>query len=218
MLEIDVLSRNKNIFNPNNQDQKRNYGIWDLTRSSISYVNVDVRFKKYFVVKEDEQMRPDLMAYRMYGSMSNTGSLLKLNGVSNPFAIDVGEVFAAPTTKSLDSMFSTRASLLQSDEANNNPNSEFRKSQEQRRFKVSDSRKDFLERRSRAKNSTQQILPPNLLQDGERQTVRTDLVIGLGPDASNGVQGGQGGQGGVQRTNSVIGLSSDTLQNPNANT
>lgn len=187
MLEIDVLARNKNIFNPDNQEQKRNYGIWDLTRTSISYANVDVRFKKYFVVKEDEQMRPDLMAYKMYGSMANTGSLLKINGISNPFAIDVGEVFAAPTPKSIDSMFSTRASLLQKDEANNNPNSEFRKSQEQRRFKVSDSRKDFLDRRSKAKNPTPQILPPNILQDGERQTVRTNSVIGLAPDVSNAV-------------------------------
>ena len=185
MLEIDILARNKNIFNPDNKEQQRNYGIWDLTRSSISYKNVDVRFKKYFVVKEDEQMRPDLMAYKMYGGMSYTGSLLKVNGISNPFAISVGEVFAAPTTKSIDSMFSTKASLLQKGEANNNPNSEFRKSQEQRKFKVSDSRKDFLDRRSKAKNPTPQILPPNILQDGERQTVRTNSVIGLAPDVSN---------------------------------
>ena len=185
MLEIDILARNKNIFNPDSKEQQRNYGIWDLARSSISYKNVDVRFKKYFVVKEDEQMRPDLMAYKMYGSMSYTGSLLKVNGVCNPFAINVGEVFAAPTTKSIDSMLSTKASLLRKDEANNNPNSEFRKSQEQRKFKMSDSRKDFLDRRSKAKNPTPQILPPNILQDGERQTVRTNSVIGLAPDVSN---------------------------------
>lgn len=223
MLEIDVLARNKNIFNPDNQEQRRNYGIWDLTRAAISYANVDIRFKKYFVVKDDEQMRPDLMAYKMYGSMSNTGSLLKINGVSNPFAIDAGDVFAAPTPKSIDSMFSTRASLLQKDEANNNPNSEFRKSQEQRRFKVSDSRKEFLNRRAKGKNATPQILPPNMLQDGENQTIRTDLVIGLGPDASNGnVNGNGNGLGaGNLRTNSVIGLSSDVsnaLSNSNDNT
>ena len=119
MLGIDTLSKNKNIFNPDSEQQQRNYGIWDIARSSISYVNVDVRFKKYFVTKEDYQMRPDLMAYQIYGDMAYTGTLLKVNSVSNPFAISVGEVFAAPTTKSVDSMLSTKASLLKKDESNN---------------------------------------------------------------------------------------------------
>jgi len=187
MLGIDTLSKNKNIFNPDSEQQQRNYGIWDIARSSISYVNVDVKFKKYFVTKDDYQMRPDSMAYQIYGDMAYTGTLLKINSISNPFAIDVGEVFAAPTTKSVDSMFSTKASLLKKDESNNNPNSQFRKSQEQRRFKVSDSRKDFLAKRLKAKNPTPQILPPNVMQDGERQTVRTNSVIGLAPDVSNAV-------------------------------
>lgn len=188
MLGIDTLSKNKNIFNPDSEQQQRNYGILDIARSSISYVNVDVRFKKYFVTKEDYQMRPDLMAYQIYGDMAYTGTLLKVNSVSNPFAISTGEVFAAPTTKSVDSMFSTKASFLKKDETNNNnPNSQFRKSQEQRRFKVSDSRKDFLAKRLKAKNPTPQILPPNVMQEGERQTVRTNSVIGLAPDVSNAV-------------------------------
>jgi len=187
MLGIDTLSQNKNIFNPDSEQQQRNYGIWDIARSSISYVGVDVKFKKYFVTKDDYQMRPDLMAYQIYGDMAYTGTLLKINSISNPFAIDVGEVFAAPTTKSIDSMFSTKASLLKKDESNNNPNSQFRKSQEQRKFKVSDSRKDFLDKRLKAKNPTPQILPPNVMQEGERQTVRTNSVIGLAPDVSNAV-------------------------------
>ena len=187
MLGIDTLSQNKNIFNPDSEQQQRNYGIWDIARSSISYVGVDVKFKKYFVTKDDYQMRPDLMAYQIYGDMAYTGTLLKINSISNPFAIDVGEVFAAPTTKSVDSMLSTKASLLKKDESNNNPNSQFRKSQEQRKFKISDSRKDFLAKRLKAKNPTPQILPPNVMQEGERQTVRTNSVIGLAPDVSNAV-------------------------------
>ena len=80
MLEIDILAKNKNIFNPDNKEQQRNYGIWDLTRSSISYKNVDVRFKKYFVVKEDEQMRPDLMAYT-HVTYNTTPTLCHTQGV-----------------------------------------------------------------------------------------------------------------------------------------
>jgi len=180
MLKIDILNKNKGIFNPNAEDLERNYGIWDLTRSSITYAGVDVRFKKYVVTKSDDQMRPDLLAYRSFGDMNYTGSLLKINAISNPFAIGEGDVFAIPTPKSVESMFSNKKTLR--DESNKNPNTKFRDSQEQRKFKVSDSRKEFLARR---KNPTPQILPPNILQDGERQTVRTNAVIGLAPDVSN---------------------------------
>jgi len=180
MLQIDTLSKNKGLFNPNAEQLERNYGIWDLTRSSITYSGVDVRFKSYVVIKSDDQMRPDLLAFRSFGDMNYTGSLLKLNSISNPFAVQEGEVFAIPTPKSVDSMFSNKKALK--DETNNNPNAKFRDSQEQRKFKVSDSRKEFLAKR---KNPTPQVLPPNVLQNGERQTVRTNSVIGLAPDVSN---------------------------------
>jgi hypothetical protein len=87
MLNLDILSRNKNIFNPDSQDQERNYGIWDLTRSSVSFKNTKVEFKKYVVVKEDYQMRPDIIAYKVYGDLKFTGSLMKINSISNPFAL-----------------------------------------------------------------------------------------------------------------------------------
>jgi hypothetical protein len=180
MLQIDTLSKNKSLYNPNSEDLQRNYGIWDLTRSSITYSGVDVKFKKYVVIKNDDQMRPDLLAYRSFGDMNYTGSLLKINSISNPFAIAEGDVFAIPTPKSVDSMFSNKKTLR--DESDRNPNSQFRDSQEQRKFKMSDSRKEFLSRR---KNPVPQILPPNILQEGERQTVRTNSVIGLAPDVSN---------------------------------
>lgn len=186
MLNLDVLAKNKDIFNPNAQDQERNYGIWDLTRSSVSFKNSKVEFKKYVVVKEDYSMRPDIIAYKVYGDLKYTGSLMKINSISNPFAVNVGDVIAAPTVKAIDSAFNTKAATLKAVESNNNnPNTKFRKAQEQKKFQVSDSRKSFLERRAAGKNPTPQILPPNILQEGERQTVRTNAVIGLGPDVSN---------------------------------
>ena len=185
MLQIDILGNNKNIFNPDSSQQERNYGIWDLTRSSISYRNSDVRFKSYLVVKDDQQMRMDLVAYSVYGDMKYTGTLLKINGITNPFAVDEGDVIAAPTTKSVDSLFSAKEASLSLNDTSNNPNSKFRNSQEQKKFAVSDSRKDFLAKRANAKNPAPQILPPNVMQDGDRQTVRTNAVIGLAPDVSN---------------------------------
>ena len=40
-------------------------------------------------------------------------------------------------------------------------------------------------RKNKAKNPPPQILPPNILQEGERQTLRTNAVIAFGPDVSN---------------------------------
>lgn len=186
MLNLDTLGRNKDIFNPNPQDQDRNFGIWDLTRSSISYKNTPIQFKKYAVVREDQQMRPDMVAFRIYGDQSYTGSLMKINAISNPFAVQEGDVIVAPTTDSIESAFTTKESTLKLSETNNNnPNTKFRQAQEQKKFKVSNSRQAFLDRRAKGKNPTPQILPPNMMQEGERQTIRTNSVIGLGPDVSN---------------------------------
>ena len=186
MLNLDTLGRNKGIFNPNPEDQDRNFGIWDLTRASISYKNTPVQFKKYAVVREDQQMRPDMIAFRIYGDQTYTGSLMKINAISNPFAVQEGDVIVAPTTDSIESAFTTKESTLKLSETNNNnPNTKFRQAQEQKKFKVSNSRQAFLDRRANGKNPTPQILPPNMMQEGERQTIRTNSVIGLGPDVSN---------------------------------
>jgi len=46
-----------------------------------------------FLVGKDEAMRPDLITQQMYGYLSPIETVLKFNNVSNPFAIDEGDVF-----------------------------------------------------------------------------------------------------------------------------
>jgi hypothetical protein len=46
MIEIDTLSRNKNIFNPNKDLQNQGIGILDLTRSSLSFGNINLKIKR----------------------------------------------------------------------------------------------------------------------------------------------------------------------------
>ena len=116
------------------------------------------------------------------------GSLLKVNKISNPFALKEGDVLAIPTATTIENTFNNKKSINQaqaSSNTNTNPNQVFRKNQEQKKFKVSNSRQAFLDRRANGKNPTPQILPPNMMQEGERQTIRTNSVIGLGPDVSN---------------------------------
>ena len=109
---------------------------------------------------------------------------MKTNGISHPFAIDTGTLFAIPDADGLDSAFDQKKMTISSGNTTDNPNTAFRKSQENKAFKTSDSRKKFLEQQSTAKNPIAEPLPPNLLQNGEVQTLTTPSVIALGPNAS----------------------------------
>lgn len=181
MLQIDTITKNKNVFNPNRDLQQNNIGVWDLTRSSMDFRNVNLKIDRYFTVREEFQMRPDQLAFQSFGDLSYTGSLCKINGISNPFALKEGTLFIVPRKDRIDATFDQkRASLLQSN-TDTNPNKNFRDAQEQKKFKVSNSRQDYLNR----KNRPPQILPPNFLQEDERQTLRTNAVIAFGPDVSN---------------------------------
>lgn len=184
MIEIDTLSRNKSIFNPNKDLQNQGIGILDLTRASLSFRNVNLKIIQFYRVPEDAQMRPDLICLQAYGNLTNIGSLMKINGISNPFAVNTGTMFAIPEDSGLEAAFDQKKMTLASGNTTDNPNTAFRKSQENKAFKTSDSRKNFLEQQSNAKNPIAQPLPPNLLQQGEVQTLKTTTVIALGPSTS----------------------------------
>lgn len=185
MIEIDTLARNKNIFNPNRSLMEQGIGIWDLTRSSVSFSLINLKIQSFINLTEDAQMRPDLVSLQAYGSLAYTGSLMKINAISNPFAIQTGTVFAIPVQDRIDAAFDQKKTLLAQNNTSMNPNTAFRKSQENKAFKVSQSRKSFLEAQSSIKSPTSQAIPPNLLQEGEVQTLKTPGFISLGPSVSS---------------------------------
>jgi hypothetical protein len=185
MLGIDILYRNKTIFNPNKDLEQQGVGIWDLTVSSLNYRNINLKINRYFMVREEFQMRPDQLAFQAFGDLSYTGSLMKINAISNPFALKEGNIFVIPNQDRIEAAFDLKQATLQQSNNTSNPNTQFRNAQEQKKFKVSSSRQKFLEQRAKAKNPVEQILPPNLTQNGERQTLRTNVVISLAPDVSN---------------------------------
>ena len=99
--------------------------------------------------------------------------------------IKEGNVFIIPMQDRIDAAFDLKQATILQSNSTNNPNQQFRDIQEQKKFKISNSRQKFLEQRGKAKNPSAQIIPSNLTQAGERQTVRTNVVIGLAPDVSN---------------------------------
>lgn len=185
MLEIDTITRNKNIFNPNKELMDQGIGIWDLTRSSVSFSYLNLKISSLLTLTEDAQMRPDVVCLQAYGNLTNTGSLMKINGISNPFAISTGTIFAIPEKDRLEAAFEQKRRVISSGNTATNPNAAFRNTQEGKAFKVSQSRKKFLEAQSSVKNPVNQALPPNLLQDGESQILKTPSFISLGPSVSS---------------------------------
>ena len=141
MIEIDTLGRNKTIFNPNREQMDQGVGIWDLTRSSVSFSRINLKISKFYTVTEETQMRPDLICLQAYGNLTNIGSLMKINSYSNPFAINEGMLFAIPVQDRLDAAFDQKRKAIAQNNTSTNPNSAFRRSQENKSFKVSDSRK-----------------------------------------------------------------------------
>lgn len=183
-LEIDVLERNKNTFNPKSDLSASNYGIWDLTKSSISFSGVEIRIKNVVLVTEYFQMRPDLVSLVNFDGQKNMGFLLKFNGLSNPFAISEGTPIAIPTTETRDNAFSSKQMLNQkaiSSNTNTNPNESFRKNQEQKKFKISEGRKKFLS--EKIKRKAEMVLPPNVTQPNERSVIRENGFFVFAPDA-----------------------------------
>jgi hypothetical protein len=186
MLKIDTLLENKRVFNPNLEDSSNSFGIWDLTSSSISYENVNVSSRKLFIVTEDLRMRPDLISTYQIGDDSMAGSLMKINGISNPFAIDEGQYMVIPTPDTVRSTYSSKKNKnsSQSSSDTNTVLDDLKKAQESKVFKVSSGRKKFLE--NNIKKTPQVVLPPNVAQPGTRKFERKGRTFTFAPDSGGG--------------------------------
>jgi hypothetical protein len=139
------------------------------------------------VVSDNYEMRPDLIAAVVYGDQGKVGSLLKFNSISNPFAIEKNRYLIVPSDDSVTNSVSAKKIAIQnnpSSNTNTNPNEVFKKNQEQKKFKVSEGRKKFLQ--SKIKNQPNVILPPNVLQPEEKSIEKRNGFIVFGPNAGGG--------------------------------
>lgn len=187
-LLIDTISKNKTVFNPNPSDGSTNgYGIWDLTKGSMTYERLNISIKTFFTVTEYYQMRPDVISAIKLGDDGSVGSLLKFNGISNPFAIKEGLVLAIPESSTISESFRVKKDKDQSaatSNTNTNPNNVFKKNQEQKKFKVSEGRKKFLE--DKIKNKPVLKVPSNVLQPGDKVIDKKNGFFVFAPNAGGG--------------------------------
>lgn len=186
-LIIDTITQNKSVFNPQNDlNATGSYGIWDLTKASITYNNLPVSISAFFIVTEYYQMRPDLISAIKLGDPGMVGSLLKFNAISNPFALKEGIALAIPDKDTVKNSFKVKKKENQeiTSNSNTNPNNEFKKNQEQKKFKVSEGRKQFLQ--DKIKNKPALNIPPNVLQPDEKTIIKKNGFFVFAPDAGGG--------------------------------
>ena len=186
MLEIDTLSVNKRIFNPNESDQSKSIGIWDLTQASVNYNIQFMNSRKVFRVTSDTVMRPDLISLYQIGDSQYCGSMMKVNGISNPFSIDEGRLLFILSPEMIKKTYDRKKDQIsgQSASQKNTPLDNLKKAQEDKVFKVSPGRKNFLDKT--IKNKPPLILPPNVSQPGDRKFTRKGKVFTFAPDAGKG--------------------------------
>lgn len=92
------LLKAKNLFTISTGES-----IIDLVRSTFNFGTSSSTMGPT-AINEYEVMRPDLVSEKLYANQEYWDVLLKFNGISNPFSLDIGEILLAPSTNTLDKL------------------------------------------------------------------------------------------------------------------
>jgi hypothetical protein len=135
-------------------------------KSEVNIINVHL-------VKQDEEMRLDLISILYYGTPDFVDIILKTNGISNPFSIKEGMFLRIPEKEAAEK-YKNRIKKV-----SNKPRTQFT---DPKRMNEEDAqRKKFLEEKSKSKpNGSKENLPPNMLKSDESVKVVKDDKIILG--------------------------------------
>jgi len=81
------------------RDEKQDnlYSLFERTHET----GLEINFKEH-TVEEDEEMRIDLISFRLYGNVNQVGFLLNYNEISNPLNIRKGDIIKYCNLEILD--------------------------------------------------------------------------------------------------------------------
>jgi hypothetical protein len=162
----------------------------DLTYPSLKF-KTQLADRAFVYVKESDQMRPDMMSFYAYGSVSLYDLLLKYNGISNPFSLEMGDIlFVADLDGLVDQLVPSgredpvsqviRKQYIDSSKASK---------KDTRLQSIENKRKEAIQKRSQASSSpSTNNLPPNIAEEGDREVVIKGGKIYFGPDVSRNKQ------------------------------
>jgi hypothetical protein len=172
MLIIDIIESKSYRTDPNTRES-----LLDLVSPSWDTRTVGYELKSVAIVTTETEMRPDLVALSYMGDSTSLGTLLKINNISNPISLAVGEVLLVPTDK-------MKKNLFNSGQAINNQKQKaksFRKELQEKISQVSQERLEYLNSKN-ISNLTETPLPPNMLREGEQQILVEGGRLIFGPD------------------------------------
>jgi hypothetical protein len=149
----------------------------DLVAPSWNTRTIRYTIKNIAIVTDETEMRPDLVSMIYLSEMSTLGTMLKLNGISNPLSVKRGEILFIPGDEMVSELF-------RSGEAVNNQKQKarsFRKELQEKISQVSKERLEYLNSKN-ISNLAETPLPPNLLKEGQQQILVTEGRLIFGPD------------------------------------
>ncbi len=159
--------------------------IVDFTYPSIRY-SYDPLIENAVIATDDMKMRPDLVSRAAYGTTEAWDILLKFNGISNPFSIDMDDLFFIP---SMDDMNEQITSSGKQDVIADSVRRQYidpsKKSKTDPKLaELEKKRREIQRNQGTGKKQSVSNLPPNISEVGDREiTIKGGKVI-FGPDIS----------------------------------
>lgn len=105
---LSKLLRAKKTFTKPNGDL-----VIDLISSTFNFSNSVSPVEGYTQVQPDEEARPDLVTNRVYGNHNLWETLLKYNGISNPFSLEAGYILLTPPFRDLEKLISVPKQIVE---------------------------------------------------------------------------------------------------------
>ena len=146
-------------------------GRFKFTKPTLVFIKSNETLNVH-TVTEDQVGRIDLISLLYYRNANYCDYILKWNGISNPFSIKLGDVLNIPNHREA-------LKVIKEIKVLNTTNEPSIRDQfvDTKRLPVKDAKRiEYLQRKAAQKpNGAKQILPPNILKEGD-----TNIKIGNG--------------------------------------
>lgn len=165
--------------------------LTDLISSTFRFPQETPGTGGAILINEFENMRPDLIADRVYGKIQLWDVLLKYNGISNPFSIQSDDILYGPAGSALDAMYTSPREISERDQRQENQVSPF----------LDPKTKKDKDRLDNLKKKAGVVLPPNINKPGDKNVKVKDGRVIFGEDVT-----------GVNKKNCPVPISRTRLQ------
>jgi len=143
--------------------------IRDLTKTMFDFTSNNYVNYSVYKVPSDYEMRPDLISQSVYNNTLYAEYILKYNGISNPFTIDIGDMILIPTLDTAKKNIKKQGSDAENSDSRRIRNTY--KYIDPTKAPIRDGDVEKFDQRNLGKKDSQLTdgaLPPNIAQEGEK--------------------------------------------------